>query len=85
MSRLLRLLPVLVPALVALAGCAGGKLGTLKTQNRILLEQTKAQLAEIENLKIHARQLEDRLLVAESRLAQQEEHSEDRPDSPARR
>jgi len=54
-----------------LSGCAsgGGQLGTLQSQNRTLTEQTKAQLAEIENLKSHARRLEDKLIEAEQQLA----------------
>jgi hypothetical protein len=59
----------LLLALVA-GGCSstGGQLGTLRTQNRSLLEQTNAQLAEIENLKEHARRLEDKLIDAEEQL-----------------
>jgi hypothetical protein len=55
-------------ALVA-CGCSstGGQLGTLQTQNRSLLEQNRAQLAEMENLKAHARRLEDKLIEAERR------------------
>lgn len=46
------------------------KLSTLESQNRMLSEQSRAQLAEIENLKIHARDTEDRLIQAEKDLAQ---------------
>jgi hypothetical protein len=58
-----------LPLFVA-GGCssAGGQLGTLQTQNRSLLEQNKAQLAEIENLKTHTRRLEDKLIETEQRL-----------------
>ncbi len=63
----------LIGALTCLliSGCAsgGGQLGTLQSQNRTLTEQTKAQLAEIENLKSHARRLEDKLIEAEQQLA----------------
>lgn len=61
---------------IAPAGCssAPGQLGTLQTQNRSLLEQTKVQLAEIENLRSHARRLEDKLIEAEERLASVEPH-----------
>jgi hypothetical protein len=56
---------------IALAACGcsstGGQLGTLQTQNRSLLEQNRAQLAEMENLKAHARRLEDKLIEAERR------------------
>jgi hypothetical protein len=62
-----------LPLAVALftAGCSsnGGQLGTLRTQNRSLLEQNNAQLAEIENLKTHSRRLADRLIAAEEELA----------------
>jgi hypothetical protein len=56
---------------LTLGGCssAGGQLGTLQTQNRSLIEQNKAQLAEIENLKTHAHRLEDKLIDAERELA----------------
>jgi uncharacterized protein HemX len=55
-------------------GCssAGGKLGTLQTQNRSLLEQNRVQLAEIENLKTHTHRLEDKLIDAERQLAELE-------------
>jgi hypothetical protein len=57
------------------AGCtgAGGSLGTLQTQNRSLLEQNRAQIAEIENLKSHSRRLEDKLIDAEQNLALMED------------
>jgi hypothetical protein len=60
----------LVGCLVA-GGCssAGGQLGTLKTQNRSLLEQNRVQLAEIENLKTHSRRLEDKLIDSERQMA----------------
>lgn len=41
----------------------------VETQVRILNEQSKAQLAEISNLKTHSRKLEDQLLQAEKELA----------------
>ncbi len=57
-------------ATLASCGCASsGKVAALESQNRTLAEQTKAQLAEIENLKIHARGVEDRLIRAEEDLA----------------
>ena len=46
-----------------------------QSQNRTLTEQTKAQLAEIENLKIHARHVEDQLIRAEEDLARLEQQS----------
>jgi hypothetical protein len=69
-------------ALVAFAanGCSstGGQLGTLQTQNRSLLEQNRAQLAEMENLKAHARRLEDKLIEAEQRLAERKSDNDRR-------
>ncbi len=61
-----------VAAAVLLAcGCqaTSTKVETLQSQNRALTEQTRAQLAEIENLKIHARGVEDQLIRAEEDLA----------------
>jgi chemotaxis protein MotB len=61
---------------VALAawGCQASQsqVNTLQSQNRALTEQSRAQLAEIENLKIHARGVEDRLIDAEEDLARLE-------------
>ncbi len=57
---------------VALAGCGWvpqSKFSALESQSRILGEQNNAQLAEIENLKIHARTIEDRLIRADQELA----------------
>ncbi len=61
--------------ILACAGCTGtgGSLGTLQTQNRTLLEQNRAQIAELENLKSHSRRLEDKLIDAEQQLALLEE------------
>jgi chemotaxis protein MotB len=55
-------------------GCQGSptKVATLESQNRSLAEQSRAQLAEIENLKIHARHVEDQLIEAEQELARRE-------------
>lgn len=61
-------------AAAALISC-GCKMATqsqmsaVQSQNRTLTEQTRAQLAEIENLKIHARHVEDQLIQAEGELA----------------
>ena len=44
-----------------------------QSQNRTLTEQTRAQLAEIENLKIHSRHVEDQLIRAEEDLARLEQ------------
>jgi chemotaxis protein MotB len=62
-------------AVVALAGCGWvpqGKFNSLESQSRILSEQNKAQLAEIENLKVHTRNIEDQLIRAETDLAKLE-------------
>jgi chemotaxis protein MotB len=67
-------------SLVALVGvpvCCGclasqSQVNALQSQNRTLSEQTRAQLAEIENLKIHTRNVEDRLIRAEEDLARAE-------------
>lgn len=65
---------------IVACGCSstGGQLGTLQTQNRSLLEQNRAQLAEMENLKAHSRRLEDKLIDAERRLAATEQVDNDR-------
>lgn len=62
------------PALLLLAsGCSGfvpkAQYTAAENQNRALAEQTRAQLAEIANLKAHARQVEDQLAMAEEELA----------------
>lgn len=63
----------LVAALGA-CGCASkGQIAACQSQNRTLTEQTKAQLAEIENLKIHTRRVEDQLIRAEEDLARAEQ------------
>jgi chemotaxis protein MotB len=56
-------------------GCLASKsqVAALQSQNRTLNEQTRAQLAEIENLKIHSRNVEDRLIRAEEDLARAEQ------------
>jgi chemotaxis protein MotB len=60
-------------AALAACGCTGSQVNTLQSQNRALSEQTRAQLAEIENLKIHSRTVEDRLIKAEEDLARAEQ------------
>lgn len=63
-------------ALVVLAlgpGCtwvSSGQFSAAQTQNRILTEQSQAQLAEIENLKAHNRTVENQLIQAEEELAE---------------
>lgn len=66
-------------SLALLAAACGCKMTTpsqhaaLQSQNRTLNEQTRAQLGEIENLKIHSRSVEDRLIRAEQELARLEQ------------
>ena len=57
-------------ALAPLAGCVSkSELVNYETTNRVLAEQNRAQLAEIENLKDHTRRTEDQLIRAERELA----------------
>jgi len=58
-----------------LTGCLApqSRLDALQTQNRALSEQSRAQLAEIENLRIHSRNVEDQLQRTEEELALLEE------------
>jgi chemotaxis protein MotB len=66
----------LAAALVScLAGCVVPKTAydACQTQNHVLSEQNRAQLAEIENLKVHSRKTEDQLSATEQRLATLEE------------
>lgn len=61
------------PALLLLASGCGfvprAQYAAAESQNRALGEQTRAQLAEIANLKAHSRQVEDQLAMAEEELA----------------
>jgi chemotaxis protein MotB len=59
------------------SGCVVPKsqVATLQSQNRTLAEQSKSQLAEIENLKIHARSVEDRLIRSEEEMARLEQQN----------
>jgi len=68
------LLLVLAAACTA-AGCSasGRKAAEAQAQNRVLTEQNRAQLAEIENLRSHKRRIENRLIEAEEELALIEE------------
>ncbi len=67
-----RLLLTLALAVVVAVGCQSSntKVTSLQSQNRVLSEQSRAQLAEIENLKIHKRRVEDELISAERQLAE---------------
>jgi len=65
--------------LLGLSGCAyvpKTQFNAIETQARILNEQSKAQLAEISNLKTHNRKLEDQLLSAEKELAASQARSD---------
>src|SRR5436189_3999068 len=71
----------LVAALVcsALTGCAfapRSELASAQLQNRLLSEQATAQAAEIDNLKNHSHQIEDKLIDAEQQLAQLDQQSQ---------
>jgi chemotaxis protein MotB len=64
--------------LCALGGCqwcSQSRFDACQAQNRTLNEEKKAQLAEIENLKIHAHNVEDQLIRAEEELAKSDEQS----------
>ena len=58
-------------AAAVLSGCLASKaqLTASETQNRVLVEQNRAQLAEIENLKAHSRTVEDQLTHNETEMA----------------
>ena len=72
---------LLLLALLVACGCQfvpKSKFEAAQSQNRTLLEQKKAQLAEIENLRIHARNVEDHLIKAEEEVARlDEQHGRD--------
>jgi len=74
--RLCSGLLLLVPSLLALPGCAlvtKAEFDSVESQNRVLREQSRAQVADIENLKVHSRNTEDQLMLAEQRVAALEE------------
>ncbi|MEN6407277.1 MAG: OmpA family protein [Thermoguttaceae bacterium] len=58
-------------ALLTLSGCMATQteLNVAEAQNRALAEQNRAQLAEIDNLKAHARTLENRVIRSEDQVA----------------
>lgn len=63
---------VLGLTLTSLCGCAfvpASRLTAVEAQNRSLSEQNHAQVAELDNLKSHNRQIEDKLIQAEEQLA----------------
>lgn len=65
------MLVLLVPTIGCMVPKA--KYSALETQNRALLEQNRAQLAEIENINVHTRSTEDQLRRTEEDLAMLEE------------
>jgi len=63
-------------AAVALPGCVWVPVtdwNTSQAQNRALAEQNRVQLSEIENLRAHSRELEDRVISGEKQLAVQQD------------
>jgi len=75
------LLVVAAGLLAPLAGCYVPKsqLVNYETTNRVLAEQNRAQLVEIENLKVHSRQTEDQLIRAEQELAARDQANPKEP------
>jgi chemotaxis protein MotB len=67
---------LLLAAMTVFSGCMfvpKTQLTACRLENQSLAEQSRAQLAEIENLKVHSRATEDRLIRAEEELALLEE------------
>jgi chemotaxis protein MotB len=67
---------VLGVAVAAIPGCTlvpTTEFNACQAENRNLSDQNRAQLAEIENLKVHSRDLEDRVIRSERQLAQVQE------------
>ncbi|HEY2828026.1 MAG TPA: OmpA family protein [Pirellulales bacterium] len=65
--------------LVGLSGCAfapRSELTAAQTQNRLLAEQSQAQIAELQNLQTHNHKLEDRLIQSEEQLAALDQQSQ---------
>jgi chemotaxis protein MotB len=76
----------IIKALLGLVVCAGAaavmpgctlvpttEFNTCQAENRNLSDQNRAQLAELENLKVHSRDLEDRVIRSERQLARLQE------------
>ena len=77
-ARNLRAAMLVAPAAVLiLGGCMvpQSRYAVLETQNRALGEQNRAQLAEIENLNVHARNTVEQLRRAEEELAMLEDRA----------
>ncbi len=66
---------LLLTACAALGGCLvpQSELAASQTQNRVLAQQNRAQLAELDNLKTHGRDVENQLIRTEQELAALEE------------
>jgi hypothetical protein len=59
-------------AIVLLPGCLFAskmQLNDAQAQGRILSQQNAAQLAEIENLKVHGKDLENKLILSDEQIA----------------
>ena len=75
------LLVMAAGALAPVTGCVVPKSQVVnyETTNRVLAEQNRAQLVEIENLKAHSHQTEDQLIRAEQELAARDQADPHRP------
>jgi len=67
--KILRWIAIAIPLCSGCKLASQSQLSAVQSQNRTLTEQSRAQLAEIENLKIHARHVEDQLIRSEEELA----------------
>jgi chemotaxis protein MotB len=67
---------LLVSTLTSCAFAPRSELTSVQLQNRLLSEQATAQAAEIDNLKNHSHQIEDKLIDAEQQLAQLDQQSQ---------
>ena len=75
-KALLRL--ILGGVAAAMPGCTlvpTTEFNACQAENRNLADQNRAQLAEIENLKVHSRDLEDRVIRSERQLARLQEQA----------
>jgi chemotaxis protein MotB len=75
------LLAIAAGSLTLVVGCYVPKseLVNAETTNRVLSEQNRAWLVEIENLKAHSRQVEDQLIRTEQELAARDQADPRRP------
>lgn len=69
---------LLAIAIASLGGCMvpASQYTASETQNRVLTEQNRAQLTEIENLRVHAHQAENDLARAEQQLASMKQETD---------